>query len=560
MPTLIPLVSTDKIHPAGERRVITRLMEQLPDDVLIYHNFETLTSEVRESSQQKYNSNAVRGRQLREGEIDVVIVWPNKGVLVIEIKGGDIFRPGSSDDWFSKSSRGETFQIKNPFEQARKNNHRLKVQFALALKVNVDQLPFVCGYAVIFPDFRWDGTLPMNADASILCDGTQLPSISRFIESALAKWKNDHLHALGQHMDVKTIRRALSGEFDLVRLLSLQIEEDKANFVRLTDHQKGFLDFAGNIDKACIQGVAGSGKTLLAVEQCCRYAASGLSTLLLCFNKGLSSWLQQVISEDLQKHITIHHFHEWCATACEEHDIPFEPAAASNPNDFWRDTAAELLMQCADVQSQPYDAIVVDEGQDFLPDWWIAIQSHLKPSGKFFVFYDQAQDIFKANGMDALIDMPSFNLPVNCRNTRAIADYCADVLDCDIATREDAPAGEPVKHLKSSKKAHGIEQLIDDWVNKDNIKPSQIVIQSPYRKEKTLLADEDQIAGVALTSCMDDWYEDKGILVTTVRAFKGLEADIVVLLDAPEVDSHRVFNRADKYVACSRARSLLVVV
>ena len=47
---------------------------------------------------------------------------------------------------------------------------------------------------------------------------------------------------------------------------------------------------------------------------------------------------------------------------------------------------------------------------------------------------------------------------------------------------------------------------------------------------------------------------------TTVRAFKGLEADVLLLIDIPKPDAHKAFSTADYYVGCSRAKSVLYVL
>ena len=49
-----------------------------------------------------------------------------------------------------------------------------------------------------------------------------------------------------------------------------------------------------------------------------------------------------------------------------------------------------------------------------------------------------------------------------------------------------------------------------------------------------------------------------GVLVTTARSFKGLEADVVLLYDLS--DFGRSFRLEDLYVACTRARVMLVAV
>lgn len=59
---------------------------------------------------------------------------------------------------------------------------------------------------------------------------------------------------------------------------------------------------------------------------------------------------------------------------------------------------------------------------------------------------------------------------------------------------------------------------------------------------------------------MAEWQAGGGVLLTTIRSFKGLEADALVMIDLPKPDSKRVFSMADFYVGCSGAKSVLHLV
>ena len=63
---------------------------------------------------------------------------------------------------------------------------------------------------------------------------------------------------------------------------------------------------------------------------------------------------------------------------------------------------------------------------------------------------------------------------------------------------------------------------------------------------------------VPLVTSVDAWQDGRGVLVTTARSFKGLESDVVVLYDLS--DFGRLFRREDLYVACTRARVMLVAL
>ena len=58
----------------------------------------------------------------------------------------------------------------------------------------------------------------------------------------------------------------------------------------------------------------------------------------------------------------------------------------------------------------------------------------------------------------------------------------------------------------------------------------------------------------------DAWRENKGVLLTTHRRFKGLEAAALVLAGMPVPGSTRAYTEEDHYVASSRARHVLEVI
>ena len=63
-----------------------------------------------------------------------------------------------------------------------------------------------------------------------------------------------------------------------------------------------------------------------------------------------------------------------------------------------------------------------------------------------------------------------------------------------------------------------------------------------------------------MISDLDRWRSSEGILYSTIRGFKGLEANAIVMIDLPEPDSVPHFTRADFYVGSSRAKHLLVML
>ena len=81
------------------------------------------------------------------------------------------------------------------------------------------------------------------------------------------------------------------------------------------------------------------------------------------------------------------------------------------------------------------------------------------------------------------------------------------------------------------------------------------MILSPYSQMNSSLAGVDHIGGAELTNDLKRWRQGRGVLVSTIRSFKGLEADVVVIIDLPKPGAVAACSLADFYVGSSRANT-----
>jgi hypothetical protein len=87
-----------------------------------------------------------------------------------------------------------------------------------------------------------------------------------------------------------------------------------------------------------------------------------------------------------------------------------------------------------------------------------------------------------------------------------------------------------------------------------------VAILCPHDKSRSSLAKLDTIGRVPLTTDPLKWQQGEGMLFATIRSFKGLEADAVLMVDVVAPDSLPHFSQADFYVGCSRAKHLLATL
>ena len=552
MARLIPLIDVEDISLKPERDVARALIDQLPNNVTVLHSYPWLRADRNDKTGKV---------TLREGEADFLVIWPDAGLLTIEVKGGVIDYDADSRCW-NRVLGDKTKEIKDPFEQARKNSHQI-VDLISNHVYGGGHPPFSYGYAVFFPDCVYKGAMPPGADAAITLSSNDLGRVSEQVAKSLRHWSRAGDPYVLSKDELARVKRAVLPAFNIMPALFRTIEEQEEQLVRLTDEQLRLLKFLGSSKRVAIEGVAGSGKTMLAKAQAEIFATDGKSTLLLCYNKELAAWLKQSIPQDLSDLIHVYHFHGLCRQFCVKAGIRFSPPP-HNDQAFWKEEAANLLWEAIEGLPDRYDSIVVDEAQDFCPDWWqpLELLNVEEENGFLYVFYDPAQNLYN----DGKIAIPAlgepFHLPTNCRNTQSITNTCSKILASEIEIHPLAPLGADTEIVieKEYRTPAVLDAWIKKWVSVDKILPSQIVILSPSKFNRSCLNGLDKVGGQKLTHDPSQWRDGEGVLFSTIRSFKGLEADIVIIIDVVEPDSLVNFTKSDFYVACSRAKHVLKIV
>lgn len=554
MARLIPKIAPQDISNVGERDVATALVEQLPDECIVYHSYPWLRADRNDRSKKV---------TLREGEADFVIVHPKAGILILEVKGGEIHYDHEDRGWY-RQEPNRIVGIKDPFEQARRNTHNLESEIRRESFRGQDHIPCPYGYAVAFPHCEYSGSVPPGADTGMIFSASDLEHLGQRVTKVLGQWKRGS-NPVNLNKDQMTgIQLALSPAFQLLPVLFRKVQEQEDRLHRLTDDQVRLLEFLGAHERAAIKGVAGSGKTILANAQAQNFARKGKKTLLVCYNKSLAEWLEQGKPDEFKNTIKIDTFHGICSEWCRKARIPFAPHW-NDGGEFWETTAPDLLLQALDRIPDRFDAVVVDEGQDFRPDWWIALEmiNSGGENGPFYVFFDPAQNLFVNEDL-AIPDLGDpFDLPTNCRNTRKIAATCGKIRDVEIPVRPDAPDGiESIVKVvpQPDARAQSVREFVSDWIGKGKLKPSQIAILSPFDKSKSCLSSISKLGKTNICTNLNEWRANNGVLFATIRSFKGLEADAIIVTDVPNPETAPYFSTADFYVGCSRAKHMLVIL
>lgn len=558
MARMIPDVDPAQLEHTSEEPVYRALREQLADDFVVLHSYPWLRPWRGEGA-------------LAEGEADFVILHPVHGLLVLEVKGGDTIRH-DGHRWFRDTVQGPR-EFQDPFRQARRNMHALLDIVRERSGGRVTKGDFVHGYAVVFPHVDYEGAPPPHADRAIVISRRHLPFVEQAVMTALGAWGKEP-RQLQREQYATLLNDCLMPKFRVVRLVGPDIASLAEQLLELTEHQALVFEGLYVQDRVLVEGVAGSGKTFLALQRALAFARNGKRTLFVCFNRELAGWLRWQVSEDprtgeYRSLLTVTNFHALAAELAEAAGLKFKPVQGGPLDEkFWDEEVPDLLEQAVlaldlsgtDVR---YDALVVDEAQDFSLGWWYALaQSLLKaPNGPVYAFLDPNQSLRGEMQWPPVEFDARFRLTVNCRNTRKIAAASASVLKLKPQIFARAPAGVTLRLLRASTQRQQkglVLQELRRLLEREAVAPQQVALIGPSAKANGSLADVDEVDGVRLVTSADAWRDGGGVLVTTARSFKGLEADVVLLYDLG--DFGRLFRREDLYVACTRAKCMLVAI
>jgi len=288
--------------------------------------------------------------------------------------------------------------------------------------------------------------------------------------------------------------------------------------------------------------------------------------MLTCYNKRLAGWMRTSLERDsgvASGRIRVTHYHELADQLCRQagHPLTF-PEAPAELNEFFQTTMPEALFAAIPDVPVRFDAIVVDEGQDFADTWWITLDALLRDSdnGVFYIFHDEGQRLYQRQGAFPFDVLP-IELTHNLRNTRQIHDQVVRYHHGEVTPIAEGPDGrkpEVVKLRADDRVEDVVAQVVSRLVAQHGIDPREIAVLTPRSQARSALA-EGYPVGESLRLTWENGATDSAVRVSTVHSYKGLESPVVVLAETDGLRSHHLGD-ALTYVALSRAKHHLIVV
>lgn len=526
MAIMIPEKVDWSITPPSEQVVFDALQKYLSDEWHVFHSYSYLHRD--------------RNDHIWDGEADFLLYHPQKGVLVMEVKGGAISYNGGT--WYQDGRRID------PVTQARSEKYAV---ISLLQEILQQQIPMKFAHCVCFPSIGARDWWPAEAQ-DIVVTKDNLRFIEQFADELLARTRLPD--CIMSTVTPGEILRVLNPDFDCPCKLSGRLGVEKLQFARLSESQSMILGALAEFKRLQFKGCAGSGKTFMAVKKAIMLAEEGANVLLLCFNQMLADRLKREVK--LYPAIHADAFFEFCIDLM---NIPEDQVGQHRGNPrLYTEVLPKLLEQYLYENCVCYDAIIVDEGQDFTPEAWNVIPKLLVDDGVFYIFYDPDQNIFTDE-----VSLPDFGRPPvcltrNCRNTRNIFNALKPYQTLPSECPEYVPTGSEVRVLQGD--CHALlEQELERLVSEEQIAVQNIVILTGHGFEHTGLGSAPDVGRFHIVNrkCAPDSKNE--VACYTYMKFKGCESNVVILYEVDDND-WRWSRRQGIYTAMSRAIHQLIVL
>ena len=501
MAIIHPRLSPPLAHKHGGYKLELTLLELLrtglPDNFDVFHG---LTWSTVYNDIQKF------------GELDLTVVSPQGHILILEVKGGSVYTLNGMllKDYNREKPKDIGQQVgrqHGAIRQRLKNAHLKEVHVEAFLVLPEHKL---LSEGLSYPRER-------------IIDSTQMDQFCSLVKSSFS--------LTSAMPDRKLLLDFLSNEFDLVPDVGAQISAIQSSSAHLSN---GLATWVPRIKHDSniyiIDATAGSGKTQLALKLLKSAALNGERALYVCFNRPLADHIQTLAPGQTE----VATFHRHCDEYATQH--------GHNP-DFSKEGVYGELVKVYMAESAnltpKFDLLVIDESQDFAPEWVQALINELKTNGRLYVLGDENQQIY---------NQEAFDLPgavrISCTdNFRSPQKVVHDInklklIDQRIVACSDHLGEAPgIYTFDETTDGHGKalnKCLLNLWAQ--GIGPSQVVVVTFRGLDNSKVMKLAQAGGKRTKRPVPTegghWTWTEGdLLVETVSRFKGQSAPVVVFCE-----------------------------
>jgi hypothetical protein len=516
----------------SEREVWERLSDGLGPDVVMLANLR-LTDEDKDH------------------EADLVVLIPEVGVCVLEVKGGAIWH--DEDGWHQRRRSKDV--VVQPVDQVRQLKYAIRDYVAADPRWR-SRSHVAWAHCLVTPhsDFAHDFAKPDlprwalhdRDDQADLCD--RVGEATRRMQQGKPAPSYD---------DVELIVEILAGRRNSSYDVNAEAAERASQAGLLTQEQATLLQVTRLLRRVEVRGGAGSGKTVLALQQAKELTRGRADrpaerVALICYSIGLAEYLKRQVASwpRRQRPAFVGTYEEfgrqWGAPTGDRQD-----------SEFWEERLpAEMARLAAELpEGKRYDSVIVDEAQDFAETWWDAVLGALRDeaNGGLYVYSDENQRIFARFGRPPVQLVPLV-LDHCLRNTRQVYDAFAPLAPSRMYAR--GGDGPDVRFVPTTT-AEALDAADDEVVRllDEGWDPSNIALLTTGHRHPEQQAQTERHGQVGYWR---SFWEGEDVFYGHVLGSKGLERAAVVLCINEAGDRDRARERL--YVGMSRATDVLVVV
>lgn len=523
MANMYPKNINEYMPTDSERIVYQELKNQLPDSFDVFYSV----------SWTSYDA----GR-LVKSEADFVVASPDYGFLCLEVKGGSSVRIEDNVWYLSDAVHGERKLNMSPYDQAEKNMYYFIKVFSNKYNMRYSG---TFGAGVIFPFYPIGEDVELsNRDRECTIDSNDLNNLYDRIKKMFRLWGGTsygrRFYPISQHrafLELIRDRLAISAAAGAL----VRYKDQQLNVINRV--QDNYIYLLSNVKQFYMHGGAGTGKTWIAMKMA-KYAAevSGKEVLFVCASKPLAEMVRVHIGEA----VDVKDVRSLFQNVIHDFDTFHEPTFDGLSNNFIADCSK-------------YDAIFVDEAQDFTSEWASIVRKLLvdDKNSRLGIFFDDVQVLREDSFGDGFgIQDAPFLLRENIRNTANIYNWVAD--KTNLGTDMIANPVEGPTPITEKVSEHGqlillLETLFRRYLEEEYLKNDSLVIITDNKKK--LLSEFPD--GVAKWKFVDGHpCSDTEIGVYSIEEYKGLESNMVIYIHNTAATENM------NYIAYTRAKYYLI--
>lgn len=564
------------VKSRSEKRFF-ELASQLSDDWYLWMN-----------AQLNFQIDSIRGEFNRE--IDGILYNPSCGILLVECKDGTITaeRENENLDEFVWKQSGRVLS-RSPADQVKTVIHTLHDHFSKMFpKEDHGYYRIRVQWATFFPEMESAGNIIGQIPLSHLFlkgDAASPRIFEQKVRRALTTkessfggkpYPNESL--AGENLQKLIDFFAAYGEPSWPELWAM----NESMRVQPTDLQKMLMKTITRNSRMRIEGVAGSGKSMLVKWEAERLVKEGKRVAVLCYNDLLAEQLEQSLNPESVRDFPIetHSFFRFAQKYVRLARVPGTPRKEPRDSEAKREyfeglpaafaKALEILRAGRSKKTRSssrfFDALLIDEGQDFENGWLDTALGLLKDRecGTVRFFYDPAQTLYARDvlGNTTINAMPVMVLPCGYRSTRKILDWICFETDIRIPCYDNTPLGKDVEvrfYTDAREQKEMLEREIER-LRKKKVDSKDILVVSMHSRNHSGLKD---IASERFKwSGVNESLDGQKINIVSARRYKGLDSRVVILSDMTASQSDPGFPYSESHlllVAATRAREHLIV-